>query len=217
MKPITLSHQYDPDLKLTLALPSGQACEDAYAEWCNARARGAQYQSDYDFTRACAIEPKGNALAELIKAWSGVVVVGADAMINEAQPEDPKLLDPRHVVANYGDFANVVGMPQLATVEQWIRTYPRKGPPGQAQFGLAQFDFGVIPFRAPEPTEWFAVESDRKALRNYQVLRSFVASCVLSDAAAVLERAKTQPGIITTLGAIIRNAAGEEFAKRMGE
>jgi hypothetical protein len=44
-----------------------------------------------------------------------------------------------------------------------------------------------------------------------------VQSCVLSDVAPILERGKSKPGLIVSLGAIIRGAAGEEFAKRMGE
>jgi hypothetical protein len=146
-----------------------------------------------------------------------VATRAADAIIVESQDADPKLLDPRAVVADYDNYKNAVGMPTLLTIEQWTRQYPRKGPPGEAQFGLAQFDWGVVAYRAPEPTEWFAVEKMRAAKLNYQVLRSFVQSCVLSDVASILERGKSKPGLIVSLGAVIRGAAGEEFAKRMGE
>ena len=217
MKPITFVHTHDPDLKLTVALPAGQKGEDAYADWCNARARGQEYQAAYELTRVCAVEPTEVALSDLLRVWSGVATQAADAIIVESQDADPKLLDPRAVVANYDNYKNVVGMLALSTIEQWIRQYPRKGPPGEAQFGLAKFDWGVVPYRAPEPTEWFAVEKMRTQKLNYQVLRSFVQSCVLSDVAPILERGKSKPGLIVSLGAIIRNAAGEEFAKRMGE
>jgi hypothetical protein len=217
MKPITFSHKYDPDLKITVALPAGQAGEDAYADWCNARARGQEYQAAYDLTRACAVEPTDAALSDLLRVWSGVATRAADAIIVESQDSDAELLDPREVVANYDKHKDAVGMPALATIEQWIRQYPRKGPPGEAQCGLAKFDWGVVPYRSPEPTEWFAVEQMRAAKLNYQVLRSFVQSCVLSDVAPILERGKSKPGLIVSLGAIIRGAAGEEFAKRMGE
>jgi hypothetical protein len=217
MKPITFIHTHDPDIKITVTLPAGQAGEDAYADWCNARARGQEYQAAYELTRACAVDPMGAALSDLLRVWSGAATRAADAIIVESQDSDPELLDPRDVVAHYDKHKDTIGMPTLSTIEQWIRQYPRKGPPGEAQFGLAKFDWSVVPFRAPEPTEWFAVEQMRAQKMNYQVLRSFVQACVLSDVAPILERGKSKPGLIVSLGAIIRGAAGEEFAKRMGE
>ena len=47
MKPIKLSHEHDPDMTITLALPNGQAGEDAFAEFVNTHARGNKYQADF--------------------------------------------------------------------------------------------------------------------------------------------------------------------------
>lgn len=222
MKPIKLSHEHDPDMTITLALPNGQAGEDAFAEFVNTRARGAKYQADYDFVRACAVEPKDIALSELLRCWSGVASFGARAIEEALQVTDLELLDPREAVAQWRaelDKDPAFALPfSLATVERWIKEHPRKGPPGYAQCGIAKFDFGYVAYRAAEPTEWFAVESMRSAGKAYQVLHSFVRSCVLSDNLAdVLDRAKSQPGIVMILGGLIRGAAGEEFTKRMGE
>lgn len=222
MKPIILTHEHDGDMRITLALPSGQAGEDAFAEFVNTRATGAKYQADYDFVRACAVEPKGEALSELLRCWSGVAPAAAAAIEAELQIKELELLDPREYVASWRaerekDPAFVVPF-SLATIERWIKDYPRKGPPGYAQCGIAKFDFGYVAYRAAEPTEWFSVESLRTKRQAYQVLHSLVRSCVLSDNLAdVLERAKSQPGIIMILGGLIRGAAGEEFTKRMGE
>ncbi len=222
MKPIKLSHEYDPDMTITLALPSGQAGEDAFAEFVNTRARGNMYQADYDLVRACAVEPKDAALSELLRCWSGVANAGARAIEEALQVTDLELLDPRECVAKWRaeldkDPAFVPPF-SLASVERWIKEHPRKGPPGYAQCGIAKFDFGHVAYRSAEPTEWFAVETMRSAGKAYQVLHSFVRSCVLSDNLAdVLDRAKLQPGIIMILGGLIRGAAGEEFTKRMGE
>jgi hypothetical protein len=222
MKPIILVHESDPDFKLTISLPNGQAGEDAFAEFVNGHARGAKYQADYDFTRACAVEPKDVELAELLRCWSGVVRNAAQAIDDAVAVKDLELIDPRGAVAKWQ--AAIEKDPSFvfpytpAMVEQWLRTYPRKGPPGYAQLGFAKFDFGLVAYRAVEPTEWFSVETMRNAGQAYQAFHSLVRSCVLSDNLAdVLERAKTRPGIILILGRLIRGAAGEEFVKRMGE
>jgi hypothetical protein len=222
MKPITLTHSHDPDMKLTLALPNGQVGEDAFAELVNGRVRGNSYQAAYDFVRACAVEPKDIALSELLRCWSGVAVAGAEAIERAIQVTDLELLDPREALQKWADSYAADPMfvvPfESATVTRWLREYPRKGPPGYAQLGFAKFDFGMVAYRAAEPTEWFAVESMRKANQAYQVLHYFVRACVVSDNLAdILERAKAQPGIIMILGGLIRGAAGEEFTKRMGE
>jgi len=222
MKPIKLSHEHDPDMTITLALPNGQAGEDAFAEFINSRSRGARYQADYDLVRACAVEPKDAALSELLRCWSGVANAGARAIEEALQVTDLELLDPRECREKWGaawnDDHSFAPPFSLATLERWIKEHPRKGPPGYAQCAIAKFDFGYVAYRSAEPTEWFAVESMRNAGKAYQVLHSLVRSCVLSDNLAdVLERAKSQPGIIMILGGLIRGAAGEEFTKRMGE
>jgi hypothetical protein len=217
MKPITFIHRHDSDLKITVALPAGQAGEDAIAEYVDAISAGNKYQAAYDLTRLCAVEPTGEALSNLLRIWSGACLTAAQAVYDALDFDLPKLLDPREVVANYEKHQVTKGMPSRESIEQWIRQYPRKGPPGEAQFGLAIFDWGVVPYRAPEPTEWFAVEPIRKAGKGYAVLRSFVQSCVLADVESILERNKSNPLIVPTIGRFIRNAAGEDFAQRMGE
>lgn len=217
MQPIHFVHKHDPDLRLTVALPTGQAGEDAIADYGDAIAANNQYHASYELTRVCAVEPIGAELAELLRNWSGVATAAARAIYDALDFDSPKLLDPRAVAADYETHKATPGMPSLMQIEQWIRQYPRKGPPGEGQFGIAVFDFGAVPYRAPEPTEWFAVESMRKAGKGYATMRSFVQSCTLANVADVLERNKANPLIVLVLGRFIRNAAGEDFAKRMGE
>lgn len=217
MKPIQFIHEHDDSLKLSLSLPPGQAGEDAIADYVDAISAGNKYQASYELTRVCAKEPIGAEFADLLRVWSGVALVAADAIYGELDFKIPELLDPREVVANYDKHAKTKGMPSVIAIEQWIRQYPRKGPPGKAQFGIAIFEFGAVPYRAPEPTEWFTVEALRKAGKGYAVLRSFVQACTLDGVEDILQRNKSNPLIVPTLGRFIRNAAGEDFAKRMGE
>ena len=217
MKPIAYTHRYDSDLKLTVALPPGQAGEDAVSEYVDAIAAGNHYQAAYDLTRACAIDPIGAALSDLLRSWSGVALTASKAIYDALDFDIPPFLDPREVVANYDKHRDTVGMPSQTAIEQWIRMYPRKGPAGQAQFNIVVFAWGAVPYRSPEPTEWFAAEPLRKAGKQYALTRSFVQSCVLADVEDILARNKNSPLIVPVLGRYIREAAGEAFAERMGE
>lgn len=224
MNAVTIQNEYDPDLRIVLAPPGGERTEEAFAEWFDNQARR-EYFARYELVREFAVEPKGPAFVELMRAWSGLPnVAWADCFaMCEQGCVDHVLLDPRTLLDGSDESAahlaalEVQGVKRSA-IEQWIRQYPRKGPLGRAQFVIAKFAWGYYGCRAAEPSEWFDVEDHRKSGRGYAVVKSFVKSCTLFPPVSdVLSRNQSTPALVTILGSIIRTAAGEDLAKRVGE
>jgi hypothetical protein len=223
---ITLRNQHDPDLQITLGPPAGSKFEDAFAEFFDASAAGREYFARSELVRACAVEPSGEKLADLLKAWSGLPMVAwaycAD-LAGQGMIDALTLIDPRSLLD--GSETSAVHLAALekqgvsaASIEQWLRAYPRKGPPGEAQFVIARFAWGYYGCRAPEPQEWFDVETQRARGQHYEVSRRFVKSCTLFPSVPdIMARNKTTPALVTILCGLIRTAAGEGLAQRVGE
>lgn len=236
---ITLVHEHDSDLRLVLAPPSGDSFCEAFAEWFDSRGAGREYFADLEFVRACSVEPKGEAFAELVRQWSGLPMAAWPYCVDMAsgdgiqEPLDPRVLldksdaSEAHLAAMAAQGIGVRPKDHEGplteehtriALESWLRSYPRKGPLGKTQLVVVRLSWGYVVVRAPEPQEWFGVEDQRQKGQHFEVARRFVKACVLAPAVPeVLARAKATPGIITRLGGIIREAAGEGLAKRVGE
>lgn len=224
MQSITLENKHDPDLRITISKPSAALFESAYAEWFNGKAKDSGYLADYELLRACS-SVKGEAFVELLRQWSGLPLVAWQpiALMADAGGADVKLHDPRALLDSKpgepGPMADLeaagVSREQLA---EWLRAYPRKGPAGKGQLVVVHFPWGWTVVRAAEPTEWFTADPMRASGKPYEAFRMFVQSCTLfPKVSAVLERNADTPALVPALGSIIRDAAGEDLAKRVGE
>jgi hypothetical protein len=222
---ITLRHEYDPDLQIILAPPTGDAFEDVYSAWFDRRGDKREFFSNMELARACAVEPKGEALSALFRAWSGLAMAAGQHCTDIAErgcethtPLDVrKLLDGSEESEIHLAAMKAQGIERVQ-VETWLRAYPRKGPPGKAQLVVALFSWGYYVCRSPEPQEWFDVEGLRGNGQHYATARQWVKSCTLFPSVPdVLARNKTSPALIVILGSIVRMSAGEGLAKLVGE
>jgi hypothetical protein len=234
----TLVHEYDPDLRLALAPPSGDTFASAFAEWFDGRGAGREYFADLELVRACTVEPKGEAFSALVAQWSGLPMAAWPYCVDMASCGDHVLLDPRVLLdGSEASAAHLAAMAEQGigvrakdhtgplsadmareTLASWLRSYPRKGPLGKAQLVVLRFAWGYAVVRAPEPQEWFDVEEQRRKGQHYEVARRFVKACTLAPSVPdLLARNRQTPALVTVLGGIIREAAGESLVKRVGE
>jgi hypothetical protein len=224
MKTVTLEHQYDPDLKVTIAPPSGALFEEAFAEWYNGTAAGREWHAKYELFRACS-SVRGEAFVSLTRQWSGVVDAAwtpIQIMAN-AHASTRTFYDARELLD--GSEPSEAILAELATAGiakaqllEWLRVYPRKGPAGKGQLIIARFGWGWYVCRSAEPSEWFTADPLRSSGKHYEAFRLFVQSCTLfPDVSSILERNREAPGLALTLGGIAREAAGEELARIVGE
>jgi hypothetical protein len=222
---ITLCNQHDPDLRITLAPPPPNRFEDVYAEWFDAQGAGREYFAATELVRGCAIEPRPEQIPDLFRAWSALPLEAwpycanfAGVGIGEHIKLDPRaLLDGSEESERHLHALAEQGVSR-ADIEEYIRTYPRKGPPGAAQLVIARFPWGYYGCRAAEPQEWFDTEENRRAGQFYELAKRFVKSCTLfPDVPSILTRNRTAPALVSILAGFIKTAAGEGLAKRVGE
>lgn len=222
---IKLVHSHDPDLSITLAPPAGEAHVDAFAAWFDARGDNREYFANMELVRAYAIEPRGEELSTLFRVWSGLPMEAYKACVEFATGDavDHTFIDPRTLLDGSPESeVHLAAMSKEGVerghIERLIRGYPRKGPPGQAQFVIAKFPWGYYGCRAPEPTEWFTIQGAMGRREFYDMARQWVQACTLFPTVPeLLTRNMATPALVTNLGAMIRQAAGEGLVKRVGE
>ena len=227
---ITLRHQDDPTLEVTLSAPS----EEAWAAWFDETPSSA-YTAKYNLLAACRVAPSEAELTAIARDWPGLpeaahphlfMLGGAIILADAGKAPDPErsenaeVIDLRAMVElepNGSDVSNAHARALAAfvaegvtveTIRDWIARYPRP-----KQLFCVRTAQGFFVFHRPDTRAIIARETKAKSGKLHEAMKGLLyASLVHPAPAAFTAFCKSSPAAVTVLGTIVSEMKGASAA-----